>query len=258
MWTDTHAHLDHDQYALDRDAVIDRAWNNDVHRVINVGFDRATIEATMRLVEAYDWIDAAIGWHPLEVHTVGEEHMDWIAQLVRTCGRIVAIGEIGLDYSRPDAPKALQQQWFRTQIALARQLRVPIVIHNRDAHADTIHIMEQCHAYDVGGVMHCFGGSWEMARICIEMGFSLSFGGPITYKNAKTPKEVLARLPEDRWMLETDAPYLAPHPFRGTRNESAHIAIIGEAAATLRCVDVPTAARIATQNAHRVLPRRTV
>ncbi|MDR0271222.1 TatD family hydrolase [Paenibacillus sp.] len=245
---DTHTHLDAPQFDEDREDVIERALDNGVSRMINVGFNRETIPSTMKLAETYDFIYAAVGWHPQDAITMKEGDLEWIASLC-SHEKVVAIGEIGLDYYWDTSPKEVQHHVLRQQIGLARELKMPIVIHNRDAHEDIVKILREEKASEVGGVMHSYSGSWETAKLCLNMGFHLSFGGPITFKNAKQPKEVLAQVPMDRLLIETDSPYLTPHPFRGKRNESANVRLVAEAAAQIKGVEVEEIAQITTQNA---------
>jgi TatD DNase family protein len=142
---------------------------------------------------------------------------------------------------------------FREQIRLARKLNKPIVIHNRDAHEDVVRLLKEENAEEVGGIMHCFSGSWETAKKCLDMNFYISFGGPVTFKNARVPKEVLERVPLDRILLETDAPYLAPHPYRGKRNESAYVRLVAEAAAEIKSITVEEIEKITSENGRRCL-----
>lgn len=245
---DTHTHLDAPQFDEDREEVINRAFEAGVNKMINVGFNRETIPSTMKLAESYANIYAAVGWHPQDAITMEDGDLDWIASL---CAhpKVVAIGEIGLDYYWDTSPKDVQQRVFRQQIGLARELKMPIVIHNRDAHEDVVKILREEKAQEVGGVMHSFSGSWETAKMCLDLGFHLSFGGPVTFKNAKQPKEVLAKTPMDRLLIETDAPYLTPHPFRGKRNESAHVKLVAEAAAEIKGLNWEELAEITYTNA---------
>lgn len=247
MLFDTHTHLDAAQFDGDREEVIARAVEHGVTRMINVGFNRETIPSTMKLAETYDFIYAAVGWHPQDAITMKDGDLEWIAEL---CGhkKVVAIGEIGLDYYWDTSPKDVQHAVFRKQIGLARSLNMPIVIHNRDAHEDVIRILREEKASEVGGVMHSFSGSWETAKMCLDLGFHISFGGPITFKNAKQPKEVLKQVPNDRLLIETDSPYLTPHPFRGKRNESAHVRLVAEMAAELKGISLEELAEITTKN----------
>ncbi|MNW32736.1 putative deoxyribonuclease YcfH [compost metagenome] len=244
---DTHTHLDASQFKEDQEQVIARAVEAGVTRMVNVGFNRETIPTTMELVEKYDFIYAAIGWHPVDAIDMKDGDLEWIAELCRH-DKVVAIGEIGLDYYWDTSPKDIQQQVLRRQIGLARELSMPIVIHNRDAHEDIVKILREEKAEDVGGIMHSFSGSWETAKMCLDMGFHLSFGGPITFKNARQPKEVLEKVPPDRLLIETDAPYLTPHPFRGKRNESAYVKYVAEAAADIKGISLEELAEITTKN----------
>lgn len=245
---DSHTHLDALLFNDDRLDVINRAQQEGVYRFINVGFNRETIPTTMALAEKYDFIYAVVGWHPQDAITMQDGDLEWIAELCKH-PKVVAIGEMGLDYYWDTSPKDIQKEVFRLQIQLARQLKKPIVIHNRDAHADVIEILKEEKAHEVGGVMHSFSGSLDIAQQCLDLGFYLSFGGPITFKNARQPKEVLAQVPIDRLLLETDSPYLTPHPFRGKRNESAYIRYVAEAAAEIKQLSIEEIATVTTENA---------
>jgi len=244
---DTHAHLDASQYDEDRDQMITRAKEAGVDLIVNIGFDRQTIPTTIALAEQYDWIYAAVGWHPVESVHMKDGDLEWIESL---CAhpKVVAIGEIGLDYHWDTSPKDIQQQVFREQIRLAKKVNKPIIIHNRDAHEDVVRILKEEGAEEVGGIMHCFSGSWETAKLCLDMNFYISFGGPITFKNARVPKEVLKRVPLDRLLIETDCPYLAPHPYRGKRNEAAFVTLVAESAAQIKEITVEELAMITMQN----------
>ena len=248
MLIDTHTHLDAHQFDEDRAEVIERARAAGVHKLINIGFNRETIPTTMALAEQYDFIYAVVGWHPVDSINMLPGDLDWIASLCDH-SKVVAIGEIGLDYHWDTSPKGVQQRVFREQIQLARQKKKPIVIHNRDAHEDVVRLLIEEDAKDVGGVMHCYSGSWETAKRCLDMNFYISFGGPVTFKNARVPKEVLANVPLDRLLIETDAPYLAPHPHRGKRNESAFVRLVAETAAEITGKSVDEIAKITTENA---------
>jgi TatD DNase family protein len=252
MLTDTHTHLDAVAFDEDREDTIGRALAAGVTRIVNIGFNRETIPTTMKLVEEHEFIYGAVGWHPQDAKDMLPEDLAWIEQLC-SHEKIVAIGEIGLDYYWDTSPKETQHRVFREQIQLARKLNMPIIIHNREAHQDVLQILKEEKAAEVGGIMHCFSGSWETAKICLDMNFYISFGGPLTYKNAKQPKEVLAQVPLDRLLLETDAPYLTPHPFRGKRNESSYVRFVAEAAAEIHGIALEEIARITTNNAIRLL-----
>lgn len=244
---DTHTHLDSHKYADDRHEVIQRAKEAGVGLLVNIGFNRETIPTTMELAERYDFIYAAVGWHPVDSIDMTPDDLAWIERLC-SHPKVVAIGEIGLDYHWDTSPKDVQHRVFREQIRLARKVGKPIVIHNRDANEDIVRILQEEGASEIGGVMHCFSGSWETAKKCLDMGFYISFGGPVTFQNARVPKEVLKQVPIDRLLIETDAPYLAPHPHRGKRNESAFVALVAETAAELLDKSVEEIAKITTEN----------
>lgn len=247
MLFDTHAHLNVEAFDKDREEVIQRAVEQGVTRIVNIGFNRETIPSTIKLAESYDFIYAAVGWHPQDAINMQEDDLAWIESL---CAhpKVVAIGEIGLDYYWDTSPKDVQHQVFRQQIRLARRLKMPIIIHNRDAHQDVVNILREEHAEEVGGIMHCFSGSWETAKACLDLNFYISFGGPVTFKNAKQPKEVLAKVPLERLLIETDCPYLTPHPYRGKRNESGYVKYVAEAAAEIKGISYEKLADITYQN----------
>ncbi|MUT67724.1 TatD family hydrolase [Paenibacillus sp. NEAU-GSW1] len=244
---DTHTHMDSPKFDSDRAEAIARAREAGVELMVNIGFNRETIPTTIALAEQYDFIYAAVGWHPVDSIEMQPGDLEWIEQL---CAhpKVVAIGEIGLDYHWDTSPKEVQHRVFREQIRLARKVRKPIVIHNRDAHEDIVKILKEENASEVGGVMHCFSGSWETAKKCLDMNFYISFGGPVTFKNARVPKEVLERVPLDRLLIETDSPYLAPHPFRGKRNETAFVSYVADTAAEITGKSKDEIAKITMEN----------
>lgn len=250
MFIDTHVHLNAEQYEEDLQEVIDRALQAKVETMIVVGFDRKTIVRTMELIEKYDFIYGVIGWHPVDAIDCTEEDLKWIEELTAH-PKIVGIGETGLDYYWDKSPKDVQQELFRKQIHLAHKVNLPIIIHNRDATGDVVQILREENAASVGGVMHCFSGSVETARECIEMNFMISLGGPVTFKNARQPKEVATQIPLENLMIETDAPYLAPHPHRGKRNEPALVPLVAEEIARLKELPLEEIALVTTTNAKK-------
>lgn len=251
MFFDTHAHLNAEQYNDDLREVIDRALAEGVSRMVVVGFDRPTIEKAMELVEEYDFIYASIGWHPVDAIDMTDEDLQWIEEL-SSHPKVVALGEMGLDYYWDKSPKEIQKEVFRKQIQLAKKVKLPIVIHNRDATADIVEILKEEGAEQVGGIMHCFSGSPETAQECVKMNFYISLGGPVTFKNAKKPKEVAEVIPLEKLLIETDCPYLAPHPFRGKRNEPSYVKLVAEQIAEIKNVPVEEVARITTENAKKI------
>lgn len=251
MLIDTHAHLNDEQFDLDREEVINRAREANLEHIINIGYDKTTIESTIKMINQYDFIYGAIGFHPNNAHEMNEKDLVWLEELTKH-PKVLAIGEIGLDYYWDFCPKDVQQQVFRVQIQLAKKLNLPIIIHDRDAHHDICQILREERAVEVGGIMHSFSGSIEMAVECIDMGFYISFSGPLTFKNAKKPKEVVKNIPLDRILIETDSPYLTPEPFRGKRNESAYVKYVAEMIAELRGLTVKEIEQITTANAKRI------
>lgn len=248
MFIDTHVHLNADQYEEDVEEVIERALAAGVSKMVVVGFDRKTIRKAMALTERYSFIYAVVGWHPVDAVDCTEEDLRWIEELSKH-PKVVGIGETGLDYYWDKSPKEVQQDVFRRQIQLAKKVKLPIIIHNRDATADVVRILEEEDAKEVGGIMHCFGGSVETAEQCIDMNFLISLGGPVTFKNAKAPKKVAAEIPLEKLLIETDAPYLTPHPHRGKRNEPFYVTLVAEEIAKIKELPIEEVASVTTKNA---------
>ncbi|TES55496.1 TatD family deoxyribonuclease [Halalkalibacterium halodurans] len=251
MLFDTHVHLNADQFDEDQEEVIKRAQEAGVKEMVVVGFDEKTIHRALALVERYDFIYAAVGWHPVDAIDMKDEHLVWLEELAGH-PKVVALGEMGLDYHWDKSPKDVQKEVFRKQIALAKKVKLPIVIHNRDADRDIVDVLREEDAGQVGGIMHCFGGSVEIARECMEMNFYISLGGPVTFKNAKRPKLVAKEVPLDRLLIETDCPYLAPHPYRGKRNEPAYVKLVAEQIAELKDIPYEEVAKVTTANARKL------
>lgn len=247
---DTHVHLNADQYDEDLQDVITRAREKGVHKMVVIGFDTKTIKRAISIAEADPDIYAVVGWHPVDAVDCTDEDLQWIEDLAKH-EKVVGIGETGLDYYWDKSPKDVQQEIFRKQIRLAQRVDLPLIIHNRDATGDVIRILEEEEAHLTGGIMHCFGGSVETARRAIDMNFMISLGGPVTFKNAKTPKEVAKEIPLEHLLIETDAPYLAPHPFRGKRNEPSYVPLVAEEIARLKEIPVEQVAEVTTQNAEK-------
>jgi len=254
MLFNTHSHVDTArQFDADRDEVMARAREMGVSQLMVIGFERALIPITLAFAERHDGVWAAVGIHPTSALEWGPEAEAEIRAAARH-PRVKAVGEVGLDYYWKDrAPFPVQQDVFRQQIRLARELGLPLVIHNRDAHADVLRILEEERADEVGGIMHCFSGDWAMAERCLELNFYIGIGGTVTYKNNPTLREVARRLPLDRIVLETDDPYLAPVPHRGKRNEPGYVRIVAEFLAELRETTLEAIAEATTANARRAL-----
>jgi TatD DNase family protein len=251
MLFDTHVHLNADQFSEDLEEVIKRAQNEGVGNMVVVGFDRPTINKAMELVEEYEFLYAAIGWHPVDAIDMTNDDLKWIEEL-SAHPKVVAIGETGLDYHWDKSPKDIQQEVFRKQIRLAKKVKLPIVIHNREATQDIVDILQEEDAKEVGGIMHCFSGSPETARVCLDMNFLISLGGPVTFKNAKKPKEVAEEVPLEKLLIETDCPYLAPHPYRGKRNEPSYVKLVAEQIAELKGISFEEVAEKTTLNAKKL------
>lgn len=251
MLFDTHTHLTDVAFDEDREEVIRRAEQAGVSLMVNVGYSRETIPPTLALAEQHDSIYAAVGWHPQQAKEMTPQDLAWLEELAAH-PKVVALGEMGLDYYWDTSPKEVQQTVFREQIALAKRVNKPIIIHNRDAHQDVVTILREENAQEVGGVMHCFSGSVEIAEQCLELGFYISFGGPITFKNAKKPKEVAKTIPLDRLLIETDSPYLTPHPFRGKRNESSYVTYVAESLAEIHGLTYEEICQITMENGRRL------
>lgn len=251
MLFDTHAHLNAEQYEEDLEAVIERAQAEGVSRVVVVGFDEPTITKAIALAEKYSFIYASVGWHPVDAIDMTDEHLNWLEELAAH-PKVVALGEMGLDYHWDKSPKDIQKEVFRKQIALAKRVKLPIIIHNREATQDIVTILKEEGAAEVGGIMHCFSGSAETAKECMKMNFYISFGGPVTFKNAKSVKEVATQIPLDRLLIETDCPYLTPHPYRGKRNEPGYVKLVAEEIADLKNLSFEEIASITTDNAKKL------
>jgi TatD DNase family protein len=250
MLFDTHAHLNAEEYKDDLDEVISRAQEAGVTNMVVVGFDRPTIERAIELVDRYDFLYASVGWHPVDAIDMTEEDLIWIEELA-SHPKVVALGEMGLDYHWDKSPKDVQKEVFRKQIRLAKRVKLPIIIHNREATADILEILKEENAEEVGGIMHCFSGSPEVARECVNLNFYISLGGPVTFKNAKKPKDVAAEVPLDKLLIETDCPYLTPHPFRGKRNEPGYVKLVAEQIAEIKGLSYEEVAEATTKNAKK-------
>lgn len=234
MLFDTHAHLNDDAYKDDLEDVILRAKEAGVKLINIVGFDDKSIEKALEITDKYDFMYLTVGWHPVEAIDFTEEKYNMIKKIVQNNPKVVAIGEIGLDYHWDKSPREIQKEVFRKQIRLAKELKKPIVIHCRDAMADTLQILKEEKASEIGGIMHSFSGSKESMEIALKENFHISLGGPVTFKNAKVPKEIAKNCPLDRLLIETDCPYLTPTPYRGKRNETGYVKYVAQEIADLR------------------------
>lgn len=250
MYFDTHAHYDSERFQADRDAVLSALPAQGVELVIDPGCDEESSRAAIALAEQYPFLYAAVGWQPQELK---ERYREGDLEVIRELAahpKVVAIGEIGLDYYWDTSYNELQQQVLRQQFQLARELELPVIFHDREAHGDSLDIVREFP--DVRGVFHCFSGSVEMAEILLKLGWYLGFDGPVTYKNSKKHRQVLERCPMDRILIETDSPYLAPEPVRGTRNHSGNLQYINEKIAEIKGVSPAEMAAQTTENGRRL------
>ena len=218
LLVDSHAHLDGGQYANDRDETIQRAHENGISHILTIGCDLESSAASVALASKHENLYAAVGVHPHDATEINDKSLQQLQQLLAR-PKVVALGEIGLDFFRDRSPRDIQRNAFRQQIRLAREVGKPIIVHDRDAHDEVLQILEEENAAEIGGVLHCFSGDVSMAKKCLEMGFYLSFPGTITYPKNDAAREVVKAVPIDRMLVETDCPYLSPQKFRGKRNE---------------------------------------
>lgn len=258
MIIDTHAHYDDEQFDTDREELLTTLPEQGIEAVVTVGASLASCQGALELAERYDRVYATLGVHPDEVAILTDASLEWMRTAVTESpikDKIVAIGEIGLDYYWDKAQHEVQEHWFRAQLRLARELGLPVNIHSRDAAADTWQVMKDEHLEEIGGIIHCYSYSWEMARNYLDAGFYLGIGGVVTFKNAKKLKEVVEKAPLDRLVLETDCPYLAPDPYRGKRNCSAYLKYVAEGIASLKGVTPEEVIAQTRQNTLTVYPR---
>ena len=251
MIFETHAHYDDEVFNEDREQLLAGLPEKGIGRVINVGASMETTRTTLALAEAYDYIYAAVGVHPSDIDGLNEETYSWLkAQTAHP--KTVAVGEIGLDYYWEEPDHETQKKWFHRQLNLARELKLPVIIHSRDAAKDTLDIMKEEHSGEIGGVIHCFSYGKEMAAEYLKMGFYLGIGGVLTFKNAKKLLEVAEMAPLDRLVLETDCPYLAPVPNRGKRNSSLNLPYVAEKLAEIKKCTPEEIVRATEENARRL------
>ena len=247
---DTHAHYDDAQFDADREALLSAMPENGVGLILDPGCDLESSRPAIALAEQYPHIYAAVGYHPENCAPYTDADLDILRRLAQH-PKVVAIGEIGLDsYWEQNPPKEFQQAVFRAQLVLARELSLPVIVHDRDAHADCLAIVKEFP--EVRGVFHCYSGSVEMARELWKLGWYLGLDGPVTYKNARRTVEVAAEVPLERLLLETDSPYMAPVPKRGTRNDSRNIRCIAEKIAEIRNMTADAIIRVSAENGRRL------
>ncbi|MCD6353029.1 MAG: TatD family hydrolase [Proteobacteria bacterium] len=251
MLIDSHAHLTLSQFDDDREMVIQRAREAGLKHIITVGLDIEDCHKAIMLAEEYDFIFASVGIHPHDVKSIDTKTYSRLKRL-SAHDKVVAIGEIGLDFYRNLSPRKIQFPRFREQLQLAREVSLPVIIHDREAHQETLKILQEERAETIGGVIHCFSGDLAMAKSCLDLGFYISIPGTITFKNSRDYQDLVRELPLNRLLLETDSPFLTPHPFRGKRNEPAYVYYTAKTVARVKNIDVAELADITTCNAQKL------
>lgn len=251
MIFETHAHYDDAKFDTDREMLLAELPQRGISPVINAGSSIATTKTTLSLAQEYPFLYAAVGVHPSDVDDLNEDTYAWLRQQT-TLQKTVAVGEIGLDYYWPEPDHETQKKWFLRQLDLAREIKKPVIIHSRDAAKDTVDLMTEAHAEEIGGVIHCYSYTKETAKIFLDMGFYFGIGGVLTFKNAKKLKEAVEYIPMDRIVLETDCPYLAPEPNRGKRNSSLNIPYVIAAMAQIKGITEEEVRKAAWDNSLRL------
>ncbi len=248
MIFDTHAHYDDEAFDEDREELLWKMKEQGVEFIVNVGASIASTKKTIELVQRYPFLYGAVGIHPSETEELKEEDMLWLKK-ASVQKDIVAIGEIGLDYYWPEPDREIQKKWFIRQLALASEVKLPVIIHSRNAAEDTLEILKEWDKDKTGGVIHCFSYSKEIAREYLSMGYYFGIGGVLTFKNARKLVEAVGIIPMEKILLETDCPYLAPEPYRGKRNQSGYIDFVAEKLAKLKGITKEEVLRITSDNA---------
>ena len=256
MIFETHAHYDDSRFDEDRDVILGQMKDAGIERIINVGASIESTKTTLELAEKYDFVYAAAGVHPSDIAGLNEESFAWLKEQAAK-EKTAAIGEIGLDYYWDKEPsvQAAQRYWFGRQLKLAGETHLPVIIHSRDAGADTMQVMKEQHAEEIPGVIHCYSYSKELALQFIKMGYYIGIGGVVTFKNARKLVETVEAIPLERILLETDCPYMAPEPFRGKRNSSLYLPYVVEKIAELKGVSKEEVECVTEENARRLFTR---
>lgn len=258
MIFETHAHYDDEKYCEDREEVLEAVHRSGVWPIVNVGASVDSTRTTLELAKTHDYIYAAVGVHPSEIACLNEEAFSWLKE--QTCyEKTVAIGEIGLDYywDKEEEVQKAQRYWFARQLQLAKEVSLPVIIHSRDAAADTLAVMKENNAKDIPGVIHCYSYSRELAEEFIHMGYYIGVGGVVTFKNAKKLVETVEAIPLSHILLETDCPYMSPEPHRGKRNDSRNIPYVVAKIAEIKGISPEEVERITEENAYRLFTRKS-
>ena len=251
MLIDSHAHLEMSDFRRDLEEVIQRARESGVEYIFTVGTEKKDWKRAIEIAQSHPFIYAILGVHPHNAKEIDDQTYGALKVLCQN-EKVRAFGEIGLDFYRNLSPREIQLNRFREQIALARELELPIVVHDREAHQETLEVLKSEKAEALGGIIHCFSGDYEMAREFMDMGFYISVPGSITYKNAEPFREIVKKLPLESLLVETDAPFLTPIPFRGKRNEPGYVRYTAEKVAEIKKVSIDKVAEVTTENALRV------
>lgn len=251
MIFETHAHYDDEAFDIDREEMLQSLHGAGIEYVVNVGASIESCKQTLELTKKYSQVYGAIGVHPSDTGELDEEKFKWIREALKE-PKIVAVGEIGLDYYWDTPERDIQKIWFERQMELSKEVVLPAIIHSRDAAADTLDMIKGCDLKQVGGVIHCFSYGKEMAKPYLDMGFYLGIGGVVTFKNARIIKEVVEYAPIDQIVLETDSPYLSPEPYRGKRNSSLNLTYVAKKIAELKGMEYEQVIEITYNNARRM------
>ena len=251
MIFESHAHYDDEAFDEDRESLLASLREHGIDKVVNVGASLGSCRATLRLMAEYPFIYGAIGVHPTETAELNEDNYMWLREQC-AADKVVAVGEIGLDYHWKEPEPEVQKLWFERQLMLAREVNLPVIIHSRDAAKDTLDIMQTLHAGEIGGVIHCYSYTKELAREYLNMDYYFGIGGVITFQNARKLKEAVEYIPLEKILLETDSPYLAPEPYRGKRNSSLNLPYIAQAVAELKGVSYEAVVEVTQKNAQRL------
>ena len=250
MIFETHAHYDDEAFDIDRDSLLEQFPKNGIDYIVNICAELNSVQKVLDLADQYLYVYAAVGIHPSNCGELNEENFAWVKEMAQH-SKSVAIGEIGLDCYWDTPERQIQKEWFSRQMDLAKELKLPMVIHSRDAANDTYQMMKEAKADSVGAIIHCFGYGVEQARQYLNMGFYLGIGGVLTFTNGKKLKEVVEYAPLEQLVLETDSPYLAPVPHRGTRNNSNNLTYVAKEIAKIKQVDYDTVLQATYENAKR-------
>ena len=257
IFVDSHCHLNMDFYKDDYKEVAERAFKNNVKLIITIGTNYNDSKRGVGLTKEFDYVYTSVGWHPHDTKEIkGFEDILKIMKLAKENKKVVAIGEIGLDFFKNYSPPEIQEKYFRMQINAARELNLPIIIHDRDAHEMVYKILKEEKAFEVGGVFHCYSGDYEFAKKIFDLNFIISFPGTITFKkNRQKAEELIKKTPLDKFITETDAPFLTPEPYRGKRNEPAYVVYVANKIAEIKNIDIEKLCNIVYKNTKEIFKR---